>query len=30
METVTLGRLLELFKDTKTLNKLNKDNFIAL
>src|SRR5699024_1193303 len=29
METVTLGRLLELFKDTKTLNKLNKDNFIA-
>ena len=29
METITLGMLLELFKDTKTLNKLNKDNFIA-
>ena len=29
METVTLGRLLELFKDTKILNKLNRDNFIA-
>ncbi|WBF04146.1 hypothetical protein VL14_ORF201 [Staphylococcus phage vB_SauM_VL14] len=30
METISLGRLLELFKDTKTLNKLSRDNFIAI
>lgn len=29
METITFYRLIELFKDRKTLNKLNKGNFIA-
>lgn len=29
METVTLGRLLELFSNKENLEKLNKDNFIA-
>lgn len=30
METVTLERLLELFSNKENLEKLNKDNFIAL
>lgn len=29
METVTLGRLLELFSNKENIEKLNKDNFIA-
>lgn len=29
METITLGRLLELFSNKENLEKLNKDNFIA-
>lgn len=29
METITFYRLLDLFKDRKTLNKLNKGNFIV-
>ena len=30
METVTLGRLLDLFSNKENLEKLNKDNFTAL
>ena len=30
METITLGRLLELFSNKENLEKLNKDNFISL